>query len=252
MEKRTISFLILLEILMLGIIMRGHFFLLPLGLNEFFVLEVKAIALFLFAVLNAMMFYEIAKDRRWNLSHLFIFGLFALNMLFSLSIFIAGRVWLPVPWKYALIAINAFALIITSSYPRKAIRRERKKIEPVKEMKEAPLMQEAPKEKEDTIFDISQIEDLSSKKTGEESKVLNEEMSAEELLKECARIEEENKKSDNKEKEKNRFIASKNAKIFHREGCTLGKKIKARSKVSFSSPEEASDSGYEPCKRCMA
>jgi len=252
MEKRKISFLILLEILMLGIIMRGHFLLLPLGLNELLVLEIKAIALSLFAILNVIMFYEIAKDMRWHLYHIFILGLFALNMMFSLGVFIAGRVWLPVLWKYILISINAFALIITAAYPGKAIRKKRKKIEQVKETKEAPLMHEAPKEKEDTIFDISQIEDLNSKKTGEESKVLNEEMSAEELLKECARIEEENKKSDNKEKAKNRFIASRNAKIFHKDGCTLGKKIKARNKVSFSTPEEASDSGYEPCKRCMA
>lgn len=47
------------------------------------------------------------------------------------------------------------------------------------------------------------------------------------------------------------FLASKNSTKYHDPSCVLAKNIKQENLVTFSSPEEASKAGFDPCKRCI-
>lgn len=46
------------------------------------------------------------------------------------------------------------------------------------------------------------------------------------------------------------YIGNSNSKIFHKSDCTSAAKMKDSNKVSFSSREDAVNSGYSPCGRC--
>ena len=48
-----------------------------------------------------------------------------------------------------------------------------------------------------------------------------------------------------------RFIASKNSKIFHRLDCSTAKRIKEENIIIFDEYEEASTDGYLPCNICL-
>jgi hypothetical protein len=46
------------------------------------------------------------------------------------------------------------------------------------------------------------------------------------------------------------YVGNKNSKKFHYSWCSSVSDIKENNKVTFSSREEATSQGYEPCKRC--
>ena len=48
----------------------------------------------------------------------------------------------------------------------------------------------------------------------------------------------------------NKFIASKNSRVFHRPDCSSVKSISGKNMVYYNSREEAIESGKRPCKRC--
>ena len=47
-----------------------------------------------------------------------------------------------------------------------------------------------------------------------------------------------------------KFVGSINSDKYHRPNCEWAKKIRPDNAVWFSSPEEAKNTGYKPCKAC--
>ena len=62
--------------------------------------------------------------------------------------------------------------------------------------------------------------------------------------------------AENRQKEKSQqpntivYVASKNSKIFHRSTCSAAKRMTDKTKLVFSSRQQASQSGRRPCKTC--
>ncbi len=46
-------------------------------------------------------------------------------------------------------------------------------------------------------------------------------------------------------------IASRNALIFHRPDCPLGRRIRPKNRLLFANAEEALSKGYRPCRKCQ-
>ncbi len=47
------------------------------------------------------------------------------------------------------------------------------------------------------------------------------------------------------------FVGNSNSKIFHYNDCTFVNRMKPANKVIFNSREEAVQTGYRPCKKCI-
>jgi hypothetical protein len=48
----------------------------------------------------------------------------------------------------------------------------------------------------------------------------------------------------------NKFVASKNSKVFHKPNCSSAKRIKPENLVTYSTRQQAAEAGKRPCKRC--
>jgi LPXTG-motif cell wall-anchored protein len=46
------------------------------------------------------------------------------------------------------------------------------------------------------------------------------------------------------------FVGSKNSDVYHYPSCSYVDRIKPENRIYFSSPEDAIDHGYRPCKVC--
>ncbi|GEM_PF-2066548 len=235
MKDRIGIVLIILQLVMLGIVMKGYAIFLPLGITDFRVVEIKAASLAVFFAANIALFYILVRQKKWDFSTLFLFGMFVVNSILTITIFANGKVWLPKTLKYVIFILLIFALLMVGS----DVKKNKRKKKPV----EAKVA-EIPKPKE-TFREIPEA-GISPEKPEEKRKFeeLAEEISFGKIF--------EKPKEEQKKQGKKDFVASKTGKIFHKINCKLAKGIKGSKKVFFSSVEEASDAGYEPCKRCMA
>lgn len=46
------------------------------------------------------------------------------------------------------------------------------------------------------------------------------------------------------------YLASRNSTKYHKQTCRIAKRIKPDNVITFASPEDAANAGYEPCKIC--
>ncbi|MBN2455315.1 MAG: hypothetical protein JXB29_02070 [Sedimentisphaerales bacterium] len=58
------------------------------------------------------------------------------------------------------------------------------------------------------------------------------------------------KPADRADAAKNRYVASKNSKVFHRSDCPWAKKIKPENMIGYENRRQAISAGKRPCKRC--
>lgn len=56
--------------------------------------------------------------------------------------------------------------------------------------------------------------------------------------------------SDQLSTQQQKFVGSINSDKYHYPSCEWAKKIKPENQIWFSSPEEAKEAGYKPCKVC--